>query len=133
MFCPNCGKKLPDDANFCGVCGYRITNAGDHSFAESEKSNRQQHPYGQKPYGQYSNGQRPNRQQPNGQNSYKQQTNVLAILGFVFSFFGIVGLILSILGYNKAKKLSGKGKGLAIAGIIISIVAIAAHMTRRAV
>lgn len=24
MFCPNCGKQLPDDAKFCGGCGTRM-------------------------------------------------------------------------------------------------------------
>ena len=24
MFCPNCGKQLPDDARFCGGCGNRM-------------------------------------------------------------------------------------------------------------
>ena len=24
MFCPNCGKQLPDDARFCGGCGARM-------------------------------------------------------------------------------------------------------------
>ena len=24
MFCPNCGKQLPDDARFCGGCGNRL-------------------------------------------------------------------------------------------------------------
>ena len=24
MFCPNCGKQLPDDAKFCGGCGNRM-------------------------------------------------------------------------------------------------------------
>lgn len=24
MFCPNCGKQLPDDAKFCGGCGNRL-------------------------------------------------------------------------------------------------------------
>ncbi len=24
MFCPNCGKQLPDDSRFCGSCGSKI-------------------------------------------------------------------------------------------------------------
>ncbi len=27
MFCPNCGKPIPDDARFCGECGTVITEA----------------------------------------------------------------------------------------------------------
>jgi type IV pilus assembly protein PilA len=47
----------------------------------------------------------------------------LAIAGFVLSFFcGLLGLILSILGYNECRRSNGtvKGEGLALAGIIIS-------------
>lgn len=58
------------------------------------------------------------------QNS-ENQTNVLAIVGFIFSFLiAIVGLICSIIGYKKAPELNGNGKGLALAGIIISAIGI---------
>ena len=50
--------------------------------------------------------------------------NKLAIVGFIFSFFGplaLVGLILSAIGLKKCKEGYGQ-KGLAIAGIILSSV-----------
>lgn len=51
----------------------------------------------------------------------KTATNTIAIVGFVLSFFiGLAGLICSIIGLNKAPQYNGKGKGLAIAGIVIS-------------
>ena len=51
-----------------------------------------------------------------------QQCNGFAIAGFVCSFFtSIIGLIFSIIGLNQIKRQGGKGKGLAIAGIIISV------------
>lgn len=47
--------------------------------------------------------------------------NGLAIAGFICSFLvSLLGLILSIVGLDQIKKQGGKGKGLAIAGIIIS-------------
>jgi hypothetical protein len=52
------------------------------------------------------------------------RTSGMAIAGFVCSFLcGILGLIFSIIGYNQIKKSNGAltGGGLAIAGIIISI------------
>jgi len=52
------------------------------------------------------------------------RTSGMAIAGFVLAFFcGLLGLIFSILGYNECKKSGGgvTGEGLAIAGIIISI------------
>lgn len=50
-------------------------------------------------------------------------TNGFAIAGFVCSFiFALLGLIFSIVGLNKADEHDGKGKGLAIAGIIIAAI-----------
>lgn len=64
----------------------------------------------------------------------ENKNNGLAIAGFVVSlvslfinFAGIVGLIATILsavGLAKSKELNGKGKGLAIAGLIIGIIGI---------
>lgn len=52
-----------------------------------------------------------------------RETNVLAIIGFIFSFnSAIVGLICSIIGYRKAKQEGLEYGGLALAGIIISAV-----------
>ena len=52
-----------------------------------------------------------------------KETNTLAIVGFILSFFiAIAGLICSIIGYRNAPQFGGKGKGLALAGIIISVI-----------
>ena len=56
-------------------------------------------------------------------------SNGVAIAGFVLSFFSfaaVLGLILSIVGLQKSKQpeFNGKGKGLAIAGIILSCITI---------
>lgn len=76
----------------------------------------QQPPYGQSPYGQ----------QPYGQPGYTQpKMNTLALVGFILSFFiSVVGLILSIIGLIQINGANGmqKGKGLAIAGIIIGAI-----------
>lgn len=51
------------------------------------------------------------------------QKNGMAIAGFILSFFEpLLGLIFSIIGVSKSKNLNGAGKGLAIAGIIISAI-----------
>lgn len=51
------------------------------------------------------------------------KTNVLSIVGLIFAFFvPLVGLICSIIGLVQAKKKGDRGKGLAIAGIIISVI-----------
>jgi hypothetical protein len=49
----------------------------------------------------------------------------MAIAGFVLAFFcSILGLIFSIIGLNQAKARNQGGQGLAIAGIIISLLSI---------
>ena len=54
------------------------------------------------------------------ENNGKKNSNVIAIVGFILSFFiGIAGLICSIIGLVKSKELKD-GKGFSIAGIIIS-------------
>ena len=51
--------------------------------------------------------------------------NSYAIAGFVLSFIvPLVGLIISVLGYRKAKEMNGCGKGFAVAGIVISAVSL---------
>ena len=50
------------------------------------------------------------------------KTNVVAIIGFIFAFlFSPVGFICSIIGAAHAKNCGGSGKGLAIAGVIVSV------------
>ncbi|MBP7834548.1 DUF4190 domain-containing protein [Candidatus Saccharibacteria bacterium] len=51
------------------------------------------------------------------------KTNVLSVIGLIFAFFvPLIGLICSIIGLAQVKKKGEKGKGLAIAGIIISVI-----------
>jgi uncharacterized membrane protein len=46
----------------------------------------------------------------------------MAIAGFILSFFcSILGLIFSIVGLNQIKQTGQGGRGLAIAGIVISV------------
>ena len=55
-----------------------------------------------------------------------QQTNNLAIIGFILSFFvALAGLICSVIAYKRSKELNGTGNYFAIAGICISILPIA--------
>ena len=53
----------------------------------------------------------------------KAKTNTLAVVGFILAFIvPFVGFILSIISLNQIKKKNEGGKGLAISGIVISIV-----------
>ena len=101
-------------------------------------------PYGQQPYGQPPYGQQPYGQQPYGQQPYGQQpyppygqypahgypqptagTNGLAIASLVLAFFcSLAGLICGIIALNQIRERQQEGRGLAIAGIVISCLSI---------
>ncbi|MBD5636979.1 MAG: zinc-ribbon domain-containing protein [Clostridia bacterium] len=111
MFCQHCGNQIDDDAKFCPKCGAKINEAPapqgekDEFFRDVPPSP----PAYQQPY--YA------QQQPSN------KTNTLAVIGFVFSFLiSIVGLICSIIGLQQCNQTKEGGKGLAIAGIVISSV-----------
>ncbi|MDE6597696.1 MAG: DUF4190 domain-containing protein [Clostridia bacterium] len=58
-------------------------------------------------------------------NSNSNESNTIAIVGFVFAFFmPLIGLICSCIGYKRAKNEGMNNKGLAIAGIVISAIAV---------
>ncbi len=98
MFCPKCGGQVDGNAPFCPNCGAALGQ-----------------PQAQPQQTTYVYQQQP-----------AQQTNIYAILGLVFAFlFPVVGLILSIIGLNKSKEMNGEGHGLALAGLIVSIVEMA--------
>jgi hypothetical protein len=51
----------------------------------------------------------------------QNQKNGFAVAGFVLSITAVLGLIFSLLGLNRAGKVGGKGRGLAVAGLVLSI------------
>jgi hypothetical protein len=76
----------------------------------------QAHPPAQQPYQQ----QGPGYPQPGFQ---PQRTNTMAILGLVFAFvFTPLGLVFSAIGLKQVKERRENGRGLALAGLILSIV-----------
>lgn len=69
--------------------------------------------------------------QPSGNTVHApEENNGMAIAGFVCSFFvPVVGVVLSAIGLSRVKKnITSKGKGLAVAGLVISIVRIAVEL-----
>ena len=60
-----------------------------------------------------------------GQPPQSQKTNLLAILSLVGAFvFSLAGLVLGIIALKQIKQTGEQGRGLALAGIIISSIAI---------
>lgn len=73
----------------------------------------------------YQGGAQGYGQQGYGQQPQSQKTNLLAILSLVGAFvFSLAGLVLGIIALKQIKQTGEQGRGLAIAGIIISSVAI---------
>lgn len=97
MFCNNCGKQVDDNTTFCPYCGKQI---GTPAAAAAQQPTPPS--------------------TPAPAPAASTDSNTIAIIGFIFSFFGgIIGLVCSIIGYVNAKK-GAPHKGLALAGIIIS-------------
>ncbi|MBE6019891.1 MAG: zinc-ribbon domain-containing protein [Clostridiales bacterium] len=124
MNCPRCGSEIQLSDPVCPKCGTRNVA---YMPAQPE-----QQPYDQ----QYRQSYFP-------QPTYyvappANPSNGMAIAGFIlslifapwclffalFSLFTILGMIFSIIGLSKSKQLNGSGRGLAIAGIVISAISI---------
>ncbi len=135
--CTNCGAEMQDDIKFCPACG--AAQVSDEQVA-SQQPQEQQPYYGQAPQQPYY-GQP---QQPYAQQPYVPQGTAsvkpfpaLGLVGMIFGIlaiiltwflwylgvvFSIVGLILSAIGV--AKRNNYRLAGLAIAGLVCSIVAL---------
>lgn len=116
MFCTNCGSQLDDKAVICPHCGCATENyykpAGPANPAGTLHAPQNAVPPAQsKPI-----------------NGFAIAGLVLGIVGFwLGAFFGIVniaGLIFSILGISSASK-TNSGRGIAIGGLVTSIIGIA--------
>ena len=83
-------------------------------------------PYGQQGYGQQGYGQPGYGYQLPGygyQPPGSQKTNTMAILGLVFAFVvSPLGIVFSAIGLSQIKQRRENGRGIALAGLILSIV-----------
>lgn len=139
-FCPNCGAQLNS-----------FTQGNDQSSAQQDSQQNSQQDFQQNSQQDFQQDSQQNSQQDSRQSWYNQfnytppqqdctpcapsaNFNGLSIAGFslscaaiisnilLFGLPGIVGLILSIVGLCQCNKRSEKGRGLAIAGIVIGAV-----------
>lgn len=103
-FCTKCGNEL-NDSNFCEKCGAKNEDVNTNNASTV---------------------------QINQTIVTKPKSNGFATAGFIISLVSLLccgststfGLIFSIIGLVTAKKYDGNGKGLAIAGIIISALSV---------
>lgn len=115
-FCKSCGQEIENGNYFCINCGARVD--GDNSTSNNQNGFNSNTPT-------YSQNVSNNQSQVN-------QTNGWSITGFILSIAGIIlcccgpisvaGLILSIIGVVKSNSMNNSGKGLGIAGIVISVI-----------
>ena len=106
-FCTQCGSALEEGSAVCPNCGNKIRKV-EEEVVYSEPAN----------------------QNVTYENNGTKKNNVFALVGFILSLVNILccgslsifGLIFSIVGLVESKKQDGNGKGMAIAGIIISSV-----------
>ena len=124
MFCPNCGTQNADGVSFCANCGANLMPAAPAAAPAPQ--------YQPQPAPQYQPQSQPVPSPTPVLVSQSPKKNVLCIVGFIASLVSIplvgttaiISLILCIIGLASASKKNEKGKGQAIAGLIISIVLI---------
>lgn len=126
MKCPACETELTNNETFCTNCGKRVDGAIDTpTGVESSNTNTENN--NEQP-AQQTEQPAQNVQQPAPADNAKY--NSVAISGFVISIVSIfvvsiilgpVGAIFSAIGLKQINETNEKGKGLAIAGIIIGI------------
>ena len=110
MFCKHCGKEIQQGAAFCPHCGGLVENSAQSAD-----------PFDTPP-ASYNSAPSSPAPAPKPTAAPVPQKNTISTVGFVLSFFiPLAGLICSIMGLKKADECGGTGKGLAIAGIVISV------------
>ena len=129
MFCPNCGHQIPDDSLFCPDCGQSIQtenqsaqpNAGQGQQPPVYDADPAQNQGYQYQYSvQYTKDTRP-------MNGMCIAGFVVGIVSMFLNFYGIVGivaLILSAVGLSACTKKNQRGKGFAVAGLVLGIVGV---------
>ena len=138
MFCPNCGNAVEDSAVNCPHCGNKMSE--EEVVVEETVVAPVEEVKAEKAC-QYCGAMVPvdaticpvcnqeageKKEAAPAPAPIPAGNNIFAILGLIGAFvWDIAGLILSIIGLKKAKTMGGKGKGMAMAGLIISIARIA--------
>jgi hypothetical protein len=108
MYCPQCGEKNPENSKFCSKCGAALTLKAEPA-AESAPAPA--------PVAPAATGSRTS--------GMAIAALVMGIAGFVFfGFLGILAIIFGGIGLSQINKdPSLKGKGMAVAGLVLGIIA----------
>ena len=119
-FCKNCGSSIEDGAKFCENCGTPIEAPVAQPAAQPAPQPAPQ-PVQAQPVQSQSTTQYQSSQVPEGTNGFCIAGFICALATVLMGVGLVPALILSIVGLVQVKKSGQKGKGFAIAGIIIPI------------
>ena len=113
--CPNCGTFSNDNENFCKNCGTKLTDEIINQDVQQPQMQNNANNYQPK---------------NSGTSGFAITSLVLGIVTWVFGWFtlaipGILGIIFGALAMGQCKKNGKGGYGMAIAGLILSIIMVA--------
>ncbi len=124
MKCVNCGKVLKKGTNFCPDCGTRVEEEVAVENIEEVVTNEEKATVTNEENIEESKTEN---------NPVVKKTNRMGLAGFIVALCGlccwsfvcsVVGLVLSAVAKKNFDANSQKGKGFAIAGLVIGIVAL---------
>lgn len=120
-YCTNCGSEVKESDSFCVSCGSPIAHINEPVKTESSADSL--FGFDDQPKSTINETNTYNSSQP--QNTAEpEKTNSMCLAGFILSiFFSFIGLIVSCVGLSQLKKNPNeKGRGFAVAGIVIGII-----------
>ena len=113
MYCQYCGNKVEEGSKYCPVCGSPLAEKSDAPKEEKQDTTDFEKTY-------YAESASPRTGTKPG------SARTMAIVSIVLAFFNpLIGLIVSIVAFNNAKRDDPDSLGLAKIGIIVSIVIMA--------
>lgn len=122
MFCKKCGNQLSEKDNFCTKCGYQVNEVAEEKAAAVE-STVEVAPVEVEASAPVATVVVEEKKKMSGK----------SVAGFIVSLAGlfvspiicgIIGIILSIKGMKQTKSGELRGRGLAIAGLVLGIISI---------
>ncbi len=136
MFCPNCGEKIDNNALYCPVCGYNLSNIRGISGRKTKKSKAKtikcpecgkiiDSNFTVCPYCNHNFTEATIKKELEVEQKRKEEDNnfTYAIITLIFSFIiPIVGLILAFMFVNKDK--SGRYRTIYILSLVFSLLLI---------
>lgn len=130
-FCPSCGQEIKDSGAFCINCGFNVNSVQNNNVVDNSHVNNNSEVYNDF---NNINPETMTMNTPNNGVVVNEYKNTAAIVGLVCGIVGMlcccnllisgVGLGFSIYGLNQSKIHNGSGKGMAIAGMVLSIISI---------